>query len=66
MIKLVLDTVLYSKKHQVEILHDALDRLVSVEAEEVSVSNAIVENIWCFLSTSKDRDKTIELLTNKQ
>ena len=46
-------------------LHKALDSLIVVEAEEERVSNVIMEDIIWFLSTSKGRDKTVELQTNK-
>ena len=65
MITLVLDTVTHSKKDQVVILHEALDRLVMAEVQEESVSNAIVENIRCFLTISKGRDKTDKLKTKQ-
>ena len=46
-------------------LHEALDRPVATELKEKSVSNAIVESIRCFLSTSTDRDKPVELQTKQ-
>ena len=60
---LLLDIITESKREQVVMLRQTLGNLATEDKD--SVNDAIVNNIRCFLSSTKGRDTTLELQTKQ-